>query len=720
MAETNKKDNVIAERRGFTDAKIKFDEQYSKSLKLEKSLVPVNGKYIEDISLGSKNGSPSEEYYKWQFIYGLISSGLYSKDFIGAEVHFPKGNKNSAPIKIDACIFDDKEWIAYYERWINSKDNVAVEWLRTHLIGIIEFKKSDDRDIKTVFTSQIRAYVKESEAQYALGFYYNTERLYIFQRKNGYVLRYDESRNRKGDLSSVEDLSLDLTDGYLLIPSFDDLIKRVNKTTELDRSKRIVDDLDIITGVHSLQINTAISNILRTMDKFNLVDQRGYEILIQILAMKIFDEKRSEVKKVHLMFYVDNKEKDYTKLSDKTIQGFISRMKDLYSEASNIYDFLLDSNAIDWKKDKQVEVISSMVENLQDYSFRRSYRTDLYQLIFYRFANEFAKEKKGQFITPLQIIDFLVKIVNPRNGESIIDPTCGVSDFLSLSYVNANGSLDDKNIYGTDIDDHMIMLSQINMLLNGDGNATIKISEGRGSLLYKFNTKKELMPLDPNINKKGEWEEQADSKNKLMKFNVVLTNPPFGEDRKYQPKNSRDKEIAELYELWDIARTTDWIDMGLLFLENAYRILDENGRLGIVLSNSIASVDRWEKAREWLMTKMRIVALFDLPPNVFADSGVNTTLVIAYKPSNRELAKLQADDYDIFVKDIKKIGYEIRTLNRIKYYNYIYKINETTFEVETDEEGRPLLDTDFRDTIKEFREWANLQEKSLKDLFIGD
>ena len=55
-----------------------------------------------------------------------------------------------------------------------------------------------------------------------------------------------------------------------------------------------------------------------------------------------------------------------------------------------------------------------------------------------------------------------------------------------------------------------------------------------------------------------------------------------------------------MYELWNIARSGNWIDLGLVFLENAYRILKENGRMGIILSNSIASVDRWNTAREWL------------------------------------------------------------------------------------------------------------------------
>jgi type I restriction enzyme M protein len=69
------------------------------------------------------------------------------------------------------------------------------------------------------------------------------------------------------------------------------------------------------------------------------------------------------------------------------------------------------------------------------------------------------------------------------------------------------------------------------------------------------------------------------------------------------------------------------------------------------------------------MSKMRIVALFDLPPNVFADSGVNTTLVVAYKPETKELEKLKKENYSIFTKNIKKVGYEIRTSKRVKFFN---------------------------------------------------
>ncbi len=718
----------------FTEAKDKFDEEFKKTLFLKKSLVPSNGRYIENISLKNKFGKSSEEYYKWQFIYSLINSGLYSKDFIGVEIHFPKGNKNSAPIKIDGCIFDNKGWMEHYTNWIENKNEDAIEWLRNHLIAIIEFKKSDGKDIRKVFTSQIKAYIKESELSYCLGYYYDSERLHIFQRKNGKVIRYDESRNEKGDSSSINDLSLELTDGYNNIPSFNELINKVNKPLEIDRSKRTIKDLDLISGVHSSQIKNAISEILKKMDKVSMVNQRGYEILIQMLALKIFDEKRSESlkkylkfyetqkeeEKLNLLFYINPNEKEYLGLNDESIQDFINRIRKLYNDASLDYKIILkntDTETINWKNENHIKVISSIVENLQDYSFINSSRTDLYQLVFYKFANAFTKVEKSQFVTPLKLIDFLVRIVNPKSGEKIIDPTVGIADFLSMSYINSKMTLDDKDIYGADNDDQMIMLAKLSMLLNGDGNAILKYKPDLGSLLFKFDTNKNLIPLNFPQNKEGNWDNWA-TQTKLMKFEVVLTNPPFGDNRKFEPKTKKEKEVAEMYELWNLSRYGNSIDMGILFLENAYRILKEGGRMGIVLSNSIATIDRWDKTRKWLMEKMRLVATFDLPANTFADTGVNTTLIVAYKPNQKDLNKLKEENYEVFVRDIKNIGYEVKTIKRIKTYIPIYKVDEQNFEVMIDENGNPILDEDFSKIIKEFKEWTNSQEEELKNLFL--
>lgn len=702
----------------FTEYKEKFNSEYS--LKNEFAcFLPVNESLNVVTKIKDKNGNPSEEYYKWQFLYSLVNSGMYSKDYIGTEVYFPKGNPNSAPIKLDAAIFDDKDWFEHYQNFRKDKNQSELDWLRDHLIAILEFKKKGGKEIDKIFNQQLKPAMKESEGEFCLGIIYGEERLYLFRRKNNKYLRLDDNLNTKGDRSSTKDLSLHLPDAYNLIPLFEELEDLVNPK-EIDRAKRTVHDLDRVSGVQSKQINDAMSAVLRVMDEKGLVNQKGYEILIQVFTLKIFDEKTNEKHLANpLQLYITNEELAYADLNDEYIQQFLERIKNLRKSAKGVYHQILQDNPLNDTNENHVAVLVQVVKQFQDYSFARSHKTDLYQLVFHRFATEFAKQQNAQFVTPLPIIEFLVNIVNPRNGETIIDPTVGIADFLSISYVNSESKLDDQNIYGMDIDPQMIMLATLNMLLNGDGNATLKAKPGQGSISNKFDSQGNLLELVPHLNKNGNWDSRKDGKN-LKKFNVVLTNPPFGEDRAWRP-TAAEQELAECYELWNVARSGDWIDKGLVFLENAYHILEENGRLGIVLSNSLASIDRWQEARNWLMEKMRVVAIFDLPANVFAETGVNTTLFIAYKPSAKELQKLRDQKYKIFFKDIQKVGYEIKTSKRVKIFETQYKIDYENFDVSiNDKTGERIVDEEFSPTVREFREWCNSQENTVKELFTKE
>jgi len=708
-------------RNSFTYHKELFDNQYGNLSEFD-CFLPIDTTIEKKKRIKSTTGKPNEEYYKWQFLSAIVNSGMYAKDYIGTEVYFPKGNKTSAPIKFDGAIFDDKNWFVHYCNW--RKSNVSkqeeLDWLRQHLIGVIEFKKEDAKDIETVYNQQLKPALKESERDFCLGILYDTERLYLFRKQGTKFIRLSDEYNQKGDKSSTKELSLHLPDPYRNIPNFDSLIDWTHPK-EIDRSKRTINDLDIISGVQSRQINDAMSAILRTMDERGMVNQRGYEILVQILAMKIFDEKRNEnIPSNYLKFFITNQEKSVNNLNDPQIQSFIERINELREDAEGVYFRILEEDPFNKKNENHISLLVQVVSQFQDYSFVLSHKTDLYQMVFHRFAAEFSKQQNAQFVTPLPIIDFLVNIVNPRNGESVIDPTVGIADFLSVSYVNSNSKLDDNNIFGIDIDPQMIMLATLNMLLNGDGNAKLKAQPGQGSIMYKYDNRGELIELVPQFNKNGDWDNRKDNR-KLKKFDVVLTNPPFGEDRAWRPNPSTGEiDLAECYELWNIARPGDWIDKGLVFLENAYRILADNGRMGIVLSNSLASIERWQKAREWFMDSMRVVAIFDLPPNVFAETGVNTTLIIAYKPKQNELEKLKNDGYRIFFKDIKKIGYEIRTSKRVKKFEPEYKINFSTFDVEIDRDGNPILNEEFSDTVREFKDWCKTQELTLQDLFIKD
>ncbi len=713
----------------FTEAKSNFDTGLGKAKELAASLVPVDGKAKKNIAIRNAKWEALEEFYKWQFIYGLIHSGLYAKDYIGAEVRFPKGNKVSAPLRLDGAIFDDPAWLQHYNDYWQERRPQDLEWLNAHLLAVIEFKR-DDKEIEKVFTGQVKPAMREKDpaTAYVLGMYYDRERLYLFHRREGLFLRYDEAKNQKGKDSKIGDFSLHLPDPYSYIPSFDDLRNRVHRPAQIDRARRSYAELDVITSIATVQLQSALSEVLRVLDKAGLVNQRGYQILIETFALKIFDEKRNEkYPKKKLEFFITDSEAAFHALSEKPIQDFIKRMKGIRAEAAGQYQKILSADAIEWKNANHVRAVVAVCRAFQDFSFIKSANSDLYQLVFYNFANFFTRNEAAQFLTPLPVIDFLVKIVNPRDGETVIDPCCGIGDFLSLSFVNASHKgkdwrLDDANIYGVDLDENMIMLATLNMLLNGDGEAKLQYRHTPGSILTKFaaGNPPVLVDLIPDRHKSGAWQDWPDN-TRLMQFDVVLTNPPFGEDRAYRPQNEQERRIIEMYETWNLSGGGDNIDLGVVFLENAYQILKPEGRLAIVLSNSIASINRWQKVREWLMERMRIVAFFDLPANVFAETGVNTTLFVAYKPkSSAALKKLVESDYSVFVRDIQRVGYEKRTSKRNVFFNPIYRTDETTFEVMTNAEGHPILKEDFSQTIADFRQWALGQEETLQRLFCKE
>ena len=142
----------------FEQLKIKYDIE-NQNISEVNCFLPVHLTYDKkETSLYKKDGSYNEQYYKWQFLNCFVEAGLCSKDYIGVEVQFPKGNKNAAGIKLDGAIFDDTNWFSHYKALHTKKDDSKwddLNWLKEHLICGIEFKKEDSKDVKGVFNSQL-------------------------------------------------------------------------------------------------------------------------------------------------------------------------------------------------------------------------------------------------------------------------------------------------------------------------------------------------------------------------------------------------------------------------------------------------------------------------------------------------------------------------------------------------------------------------------------
>lgn len=705
----------------FYEYKEQFDIDNAK-IKEIPCFLPVHltiGK--KETTLKKKDGSWNEQYYKWQFLYSFVNSGLCSKDYIGVEVSFPKGNKSSAMIKMDGAIFDDKRWFEHYKALHTKKDDTKwddLNWLKEHLICAMEFKKEGSKDVKGVFNSQLKTYMNESSKENVFGILYDEGRLYYFIQQGKQYTRYSDEFNIEN--KGKTEPTFDMPDPYENMIDFDAMCKYGTAGKSITNyAGRKLDELIIISKTDSKRLNEALYQILHTMDKCGLASsQKGYNILIQMLALKIYDEKHNTN---DLQFYINPDEQSFKNLSDDGLQEFLERIENIRVKAKGTYSKILGSNYFESNSINHVKVTIEIVRQFQNYRFYGSNRNNLYQLVFYRFASQFSKADNAQFVTPLQIIDFIVDMVNPKHNESIIDPTVGIADFLSVSYVKSDGTLDDNNIYGMDIDEDMVKLATLNMLLNGDGNAKIETQgDGLGSIQTKFDEEGKFIKLVPKTEKKsynynGNWDDRPDKK-EIKKFDVVLTNPPFGEARSWIPTGN-DKAIAECYEVWNRYNQSK-IDLGVIFLENAVRILKDNGRMAIVLSNSIASIDAHREARKWLSENMRIVALIDLPANIFAEAGVNPSIIIGYKAKPEELKRLQEENYQVFSREIKKVGYEVKTKNKVKFFETQYKINPQTFEKEITPKGEAILDEEFTETVADFKEWCNMQEDTLKKLFL--
>ena len=127
------------------------------------------------------------------------------------------------------------------------------------------------------------------------------------------------------------------------------------------------------------------------------------------------------------------------------------------------------------------ETLRAFLKIIDDFSYDHSERLgDAYEYLLSVLGSQ---GDAGQFRTPRHIIDFIVKVVDPKKTETVLDPACGTAGFLISSYkhilkanTDAKGVItltpDEKgslarNFTGYDISPDMVRLSLVNLYLHG-------------------------------------------------------------------------------------------------------------------------------------------------------------------------------------------------------------------------------------------------------------
>lgn len=238
--------------------------------------------------------------------------------------------------------------------------------------------------------------------------------------------------------------------------------------------------------------------------------------------------------------------------------------------------------------------------------------------IVIRYSKESTDTKAGQFYTPRDIVRLLVRLtIQPMERQlyqpgrifSIYDPCCGTGGMLTVGkeyMIERSGNPNLKvYLYGQELNQRTYAICKADLLLKGD---TSRLDE----TLFQGDT-------------------LADDKLPGKKFNIMITNPPFGVDWKTIAKDvERETGPGQRFE----AGLPDKSDGSLLFLEHLVSKMDpDNGsRVGIVLNGSpLFNGDAgsgWSNIRKMLLDRNLLDCIVRLPSSIFYGTGISTYLWI--------------------------------------------------------------------------------------------
>ena len=223
--------------------------------------------------------------------------------------------------------------------------------------------------------------------------------------------------------------------------------------------------------------------------------------------------------------------------------------------------------------------------------------TVLYEDKIKRMGN--AGRNGGEYYTPRPLIRTIVKIVNPRIGETIYDPACGSAGFLCEAFnymqeqiksVADSDTLQKRTFFGKEKKGLPYIIATMNMIFHG--------------------------VAAPNILRGNTLSENLATIQEKDRKNVILANPPFG-----------GSERAEVLQNFDI-RTSE---TAYMFMQHFIKVLKIRGRAGIVIKNTFLSNGDAAAVRKKLIEECNLHTILDLPSGVFTGAGVKTVVLFFTK-----------------------------------------------------------------------------------------
>lgn len=273
---------------------------------------------------------------------------------------------------------------------------------------------------------------------------------------------------------------------------------------------------------------------------------------------------------------------------------------------------------------------------------------DAYEYLIGKFASG-AGKKAGEFYTPPEVSELLAKLVAPQPGERICDPACG-SGSLLIKCAKQVGS-DDYALYGQENNGSTWALAMMNMFLHDVASARIEWCDTL---------------RDPHLVEKDQ----------LMKFDVVVANPPFSLD-KWGAEGATKDRYQRFYRGVPPKSMGDFAFISHM-IETAHKA---TGRVGVIVPHGVLFRGGAEgKIREKLIEENLLDAVIGLPPGLFYGTGIPAAIVL-FKRNKKDDTVLfidasrefeQANPQNILrEQDIQKIVATYRERKTVDKYSYL-------------------------------------------------
>ena len=323
-------------------------------------------------------------------------------------------------------------------------------------------------------------------------------------------------------------------------------------------------------------------------------------------------------------------------------------------------------------------------------------------IAFERFLGRTFRGEIGQFFTPRTIVEFMIRMIAPQEGEVICDPASGSGGFLIRFFeivreqiledadrkyeavkeeTEARMDLDEEEkakvlreeydriqqsidpmrsgsrtwalanrcIYGTDANERMARTSKMNMIMHGDGHGGVHHHNGFLNVNGIFEERFDLVLTNPPFGAKVEKDDEVLSADVHVTGEARsryerLFGEVYGEARR-RTEPAVGEPIGSLFDLGHSASTGNLLKQKteILFIERCLDLLKPGGRLGIVLPEGILNNPSLQYVRTYCEDRARVEAVVSLPQETFASAGatVKCSLLFLHKFTAEEKA-----DYD--------------------------------------------------------------------------